>query len=185
MKVTPATIATRSHQSATQLFARELRTWRRRISYFAFPAQAAARRGEWNDVAAVIDWLESADLSCRPINAYGRERGAEPHNLSLLALLILFDIACHAACAVLDPPIIGAQQHSLEAWRSVSPGIVGKVVTSDVGSTFWTWRDVQLESVSRSRDGVIGRRYSFTYVKNAENWLIVDHHSSAMPQAPK
>jgi len=28
-------------------------------------------------------------------------------------------------------------------------------------------------------------RYSFTYVKNGENWLIVDHHSSAMPSAPK
>src|SRR5260370_27574624 len=28
-------------------------------------------------------------------------------------------------------------------------------------------------------------RYSFTYVKRGENWLIVDHHSSAMPPAPK
>jgi hypothetical protein len=28
---------------------------------FAFPAQAVARRGEWNDVAAVLDWLGSAD----------------------------------------------------------------------------------------------------------------------------
>jgi uncharacterized protein (TIGR02246 family) len=28
-------------------------------------------------------------------------------------------------------------------------------------------------------------RYSFTYVKTGENWLIVDHHSSAMPQPPK
>jgi uncharacterized protein (TIGR02246 family) len=28
-------------------------------------------------------------------------------------------------------------------------------------------------------------RYSFTYVKNGEHWLIVDHHSSAMPAAPK
>ena len=28
-------------------------------------------------------------------------------------------------------------------------------------------------------------RYSFTYVKNGERWLIVDHHSSAMPQPPK
>ena len=64
---------------------------------FAFPAQAAARRGEWNDVAAVLDWLGSADWSCRPINAYGRVRRAEPHKLSLFALLILFDIACHAA----------------------------------------------------------------------------------------
>ena len=28
-------------------------------------------------------------------------------------------------------------------------------------------------------------RYSFTYVKNGERWFIVDHHSSAMPPAPK
>jgi uncharacterized protein (TIGR02246 family) len=27
-------------------------------------------------------------------------------------------------------------------------------------------------------------RYSFTYVKSDEHWLIVDHHSSAMPSAP-
>jgi uncharacterized protein (TIGR02246 family) len=28
-------------------------------------------------------------------------------------------------------------------------------------------------------------RYSLTYVKNGERWLIVDHHSSAMPAPPK
>jgi uncharacterized protein (TIGR02246 family) len=28
-------------------------------------------------------------------------------------------------------------------------------------------------------------RYSFTYVKNGGQWLIVDHHSSAMPAVPK
>jgi uncharacterized protein (TIGR02246 family) len=28
-------------------------------------------------------------------------------------------------------------------------------------------------------------RYSFTYVKRGEQWLIVDHHSSAMPPPPK
>jgi hypothetical protein len=64
---------------------------------FAFPAQAAARRGEWNDVAAVLDWLGNAELSCRPINPYCPRRRGEPHNLGLFALLILFDIACHAA----------------------------------------------------------------------------------------
>jgi uncharacterized protein (TIGR02246 family) len=28
-------------------------------------------------------------------------------------------------------------------------------------------------------------RYSFTYVKNGDRWMIVDHHSSAMPTPPK
>jgi hypothetical protein len=28
-------------------------------------------------------------------------------------------------------------------------------------------------------------RYSFTYINNGERWLIVDHHSSAMPAAPR
>ncbi|MEH2500385.1 uncharacterized protein (TIGR02246 family) [Bradyrhizobium sp. AZCC 1678] len=28
-------------------------------------------------------------------------------------------------------------------------------------------------------------RYSFTYVKNGQRWLIVDHHSSAMPSPPR
>jgi uncharacterized protein (TIGR02246 family) len=28
-------------------------------------------------------------------------------------------------------------------------------------------------------------RYSLTYVKRGDAWLIVDHHSSAMPSAPK
>jgi len=31
----------------------------------------------------------------------------------------------------------------------------------------------------------LSARYSFTYVKNGERWLIVDHHSSAMPAAPQ
>ncbi len=38
------------------------------------------------------------------------------------------------------------------------------------------------------RDGeskTLPARYSFTYVKQGKNWMIVDHHSSAMPQPPK
>ena len=38
------------------------------------------------------------------------------------------------------------------------------------------------------RDGeprTLPARYSLTYVKQNGNWLIVDHHSSAMPQPPK
>ena len=38
------------------------------------------------------------------------------------------------------------------------------------------------------RDGqtaTLPARYSFTFVKNADKWIIVDHHSSAMPNAPR
>jgi uncharacterized protein (TIGR02246 family) len=41
---------------------------------------------------------------------------------------------------------------------------------------------------SYTKDGeakTLPARYSFTYVKRGEQWLIVDHHSSAMPPAPK
>jgi len=38
------------------------------------------------------------------------------------------------------------------------------------------------------RDGetkTLPARYSFTFVKNGDRWLIVDHHSSAMPPSPR
>jgi uncharacterized protein (TIGR02246 family) len=41
---------------------------------------------------------------------------------------------------------------------------------------------------SYTKDGEtksIPARYSFTYVKDGDNWLIADHHSSAMPAPPR
>ena len=41
---------------------------------------------------------------------------------------------------------------------------------------------------SYAKDGevkTLPARYSFTFINNGERWLIVDHHSSAMPSAPK
>jgi uncharacterized protein (TIGR02246 family) len=41
---------------------------------------------------------------------------------------------------------------------------------------------------SYTKDGEtksIPARYSFTYVKDGANWLIIDHHSSAMPAPPR
>jgi hypothetical protein len=46
----------------------------------------------------------------------------------------------------------------------------------------------QCRVFSYSKDGevkTLPARYSFTYINNGERWLIVDHHSSAMPSAPK
>jgi hypothetical protein len=41
---------------------------------------------------------------------------------------------------------------------------------------------------SYAKDGetkTLPARYSFTYVKRGDTWLVVDHHSSAMPPPPK
>jgi uncharacterized protein (TIGR02246 family) len=41
---------------------------------------------------------------------------------------------------------------------------------------------------SYSKDGetkTLPARYSFTFVKEGENWMIVDHHSSVMPAPPR
>src|SRR5262252_1653929 len=40
-------------------------------------------------------------------------------------------------------------------------------------------------SVKDGETKSLAARYSFTSVKNGERWLIVDHHSSAMPSTPR
>jgi uncharacterized protein (TIGR02246 family) len=39
--------------------------------------------------------------------------------------------------------------------------------------------------VQNGETKILPARYSFTYVKTGDRWLIVDHHSSAMPSAPR
>jgi uncharacterized protein (TIGR02246 family) len=52
--------------------------------------------------------------------------------------------------------------------------------TTAVNTGYYTFSYVK-EGETKS----LPARYSFTYVKNGDYWLIVDHHSSAMPPPPK
>jgi uncharacterized protein (TIGR02246 family) len=52
--------------------------------------------------------------------------------------------------------------------------------TSAVNTGYYTFSYVK-DGENKS----LPARYSFTYVKNGERWLVVDHHSSAMPSTPR
>jgi hypothetical protein len=65
----------------------------------AFPPHAAARRGEWNDLAAVLDWLGIAELSCHQINPYVAGWRADP---AAWPLDLRFDIK--------NPPSVSSEE---------------------------------------------------------------------------
>ena len=52
--------------------------------------------------------------------------------------------------------------------------------TTAVNTGYYTFSYVQ-----NGEPKTLPARYSFTYVQNGDHWLIVDHHSSAMPPAPR
>jgi uncharacterized protein (TIGR02246 family) len=89
-------------------------------------------------------------------------------------------------------PVVRADRSALRdyfvtAFRSL-PGLkvsFGDQLIRVYGSTAVNTGYYTFNYVKDGEAKIFPARYSFTYVKNGEKWLIVDHHSSAMPQAPK
>jgi len=52
--------------------------------------------------------------------------------------------------------------------------------TTAVNTGYYTFSYVQ-----NGEPKTLPARYSFTYVQNGDRWLIIDHHSSAMPPAAR
>lgn len=52
--------------------------------------------------------------------------------------------------------------------------------TTAVNTGYYTFSYVQ-----NGEAKTLPARYSFTYIQSGDRWLIVDHHSSAMPPAPR
>jgi uncharacterized protein (TIGR02246 family) len=89
-------------------------------------------------------------------------------------------------------PIVRADRAALRDYFvtafKVLPGL--KVAFGDqlirvYGSTAVNTGYYTFSYVKDGETKIFPARYSFTYVKSGENWLIFDHHSSAMPPPPK
>jgi hypothetical protein len=84
-----------------------------------------------------------------------------------------------------DPP--GVRDYFVNAFK-VLPDL--KVTFGDqrirvYGNTAGNTGYYTFSYVQNGQGKTLPARYSFTYVKSGERWLIVDHHSSAMPPAPR
>jgi hypothetical protein len=53
------------------------------------------------------------------------------------------------------------------------------------GNTAVNTGDYTFSYVEDGETKALRDRYSFTFVKQGNDWMIVDHHSSAMPAPPK
>ena len=97
MKETPATIATRSHQSAIQLFARKLRTRRRRINYLRFPRKRL--RGAVNGMTWPPCSIGSGVQTCpvdQSMHMVGRGVGSFTISAFCVAHSLLYSVPCSA-----------------------------------------------------------------------------------------
>jgi uncharacterized protein (TIGR02246 family) len=81
----------------------------------------------------------------------------------------------------------GLRDYFVNAFK-VLPGL--KVAFGDqfirvYGSTAVNTGYYTFSYVQDGQSKTLPARYSFTYVKSGEHWLIVDHHSSTMPPAAR
>jgi uncharacterized protein (TIGR02246 family) len=80
----------------------------------------------------------------------------------------------------------GVRDYFVTAFK-VLPGLkvsFGKQLIRVYGDTAVNTGDYTFSYVKDGQARSLPARYSFTYVKSGTQWLIVDHHSSAMPAPP-
>src|SRR5882757_5220361 len=89
-------------------------------------------------------------------------------------------------------PIVRSDRSALRDYFvtafKVLPGLkvaFGEQLIRVYGSTAVNTGYYTFSYVQNGEPKTLPARYSFTYVQNGDRWLIVDHHSSAVPSAPK